>query len=86
MWEEDIQKQLSQNGTLLLNDSQSIYALALLRLDHPEKVAQQYTGAGMTACFFSVINVVCDTQGQVISNKDQNRFYQIVPSRNTSKK
>ena len=60
VWEEDIQKQLSQNGTLLLNDSQSIYALALLRLDHPEKVAQQYTGAGMTACFFSVINVVCE--------------------------
>lgn len=60
VWEETVQKQLSQNGISLFDSPQSTYALVLLSLDSPEEVARQYTGEGMAACFFSIINVVSE--------------------------
>lgn len=60
VWNDNTKKLLSQNGITIFDNPQSHFSLLLLRLDHPEEVARQYTGAGMAACFFSVINVVCE--------------------------
>lgn len=62
-WEDEVRGQLAESGVTLFEEPGDVWSLLLLRLDRPEEVLSRYTGAERTACFFAVVNVVCEVIG-----------------------